>query len=437
MTHCTLEITISEQHQLQCIVIDKKETKHIIKLNNQNDNYLPIRIAFDMNEIIIGKETPNSIDFMKEWIDHPEIFKEYRIRYQNKEYNVISELLFALIINEFKKKIEKDFIIDEIKFTLPTENKEFVNRFKISLDSIDLKGIEFDDSEYNYQNQGDLLENLIEKIDEYNKFKSIIQNRTTLPIDNTKPFTEREYNQLITQFGFQERSRLKLSQLDNYCIFLSSKWFESIEDHINLTKVCKRLKLNMEKFHFNPIPLTETTREYFPFLQTLYQYYQNDNLFLDDERIIAREYPLLMKYVEYKEMRQLEEWTNKKCTEIVFDSDKDNWSENTSVFDSKVINKSNLIILIEDKEGQKFGGYVNEKITGVNTWINDQNAFLFSLNSNGRLNGMMKFNVSNPSRAFMLYPKTSENNILFRFGYKNGFSDIRLNLKDSDRKSVV
>ena len=66
MSHCTLTITISEQYQLQCIVIDENDNNHIIKLNNQNVDYLPIRIAFDMNEIIIGKETTNSIDFMKE-----------------------------------------------------------------------------------------------------------------------------------------------------------------------------------------------------------------------------------------------------------------------------------------------------------------------------------------------------------------------------------
>ena len=185
MSHSILEITISENCQLQFIVIDEKETDHIIKLNNQNDDFIPITIAFDMNEIIIGKETPNSIAFMKEWIDHPEIYKEYQIHYQNKEYNVIAELLFALIINEFKKKIEKEFIIDKTKFTLPTQNKEFFNRFKISLDSIGLKGIQFDDSEYSYEKQGDLLDILIEKNDEYDKFKSIILNRTTLQIDNT------------------------------------------------------------------------------------------------------------------------------------------------------------------------------------------------------------------------------------------------------------
>ena len=78
--------------------VDENDKDHIIKLNNQNDDYLPIRIAFDMNEIIIGKETPNSIDFMKEWIDHPEEFKLYTINYQNNQHTVIAESLFAFDI---------------------------------------------------------------------------------------------------------------------------------------------------------------------------------------------------------------------------------------------------------------------------------------------------------------------------------------------------
>ena len=131
MSHCTLKINISENYQLQCIVVDKNTHNHIIKLNNQNDDYIPIRIAFDMNEIIIGKETPNSIDFMKEWIDSPEIFKEYTIQYQNKEYNVIAELLFALFINEFKKKIEKDYIIDETIVYMPFHHNLLIQRMKI------------------------------------------------------------------------------------------------------------------------------------------------------------------------------------------------------------------------------------------------------------------------------------------------------------------
>ena len=68
-------------------------------------------------------------------------------QYQNKEYDVIAELLFALIINEFKKKIEKEFIIDETIVYLPFHDNRFTNRMKISLEAIKMKGISIEEDE--------------------------------------------------------------------------------------------------------------------------------------------------------------------------------------------------------------------------------------------------------------------------------------------------
>ena len=104
-----------------------------------------------------------------------------------------------------------------------------------------------------------------------------------------------------------------------------------------------------------------------------------------------------------------------KCSEIIFDSNKDYYSKNKSTFDSKIIHKSNLVFIIEDENENKFGGYVNAEIGFTdNQWTTDPRAFLFSLKSNGRLYQPMKFNVSKPSNAFRLYPKSS--NRLFKFG---------------------
>ena len=63
----------------------------------------------------------------------------------------------------------------------------------------------------------------------------------------------------------------KLYELDNnYCLFLASKYFESIEDYKHLELSTTRALNNINKFHYNPIPLTEETRRYFDHLQTLY-----------------------------------------------------------------------------------------------------------------------------------------------------------------------
>ena len=107
----------------------------------------------------------------------------------------------------------------------------------------------------------------------------------------------------------------------------------------------------------------------------------------------------------------------------MFDSNKDDWSQNTSVFGDKIFNKSNLIFIIEDTNNNKFGGYVSISVNKYNHWFNDSNSFVFSLKSNGRINGMKKFNIVNTTNTFRVDAKTS-NSYLFIFG---GGYDIRVN----------
>ena len=132
---------------------------------------------------------------------------------------------------------------------------------------------------------------------------------------------------------------------------------------------------------------------------------------------------------DMNEMKQLEEWTKKKCEEVVFDSITDNWSVNTSVFDDRILNKSNLIFIIEDTNNNKFGGYISSTIDKENSYINDSNAFVFSLKSNNRNKEMKKFNISDSSNAFYLYDK-SDSRI---FGFGRGH-DICMKKKDSSSK---
>ena len=57
----------------------------------------------------ISKDSEKSIHFMKHWFENPNDYSPFNITFQNKEYDLINEMLFALIINEFKKKVEKDY----------------------------------------------------------------------------------------------------------------------------------------------------------------------------------------------------------------------------------------------------------------------------------------------------------------------------------------
>ena len=111
--------------------------------------------------------------------------------------------------------------------------------------------------------------------------------------------------------------------------------------------------------------------------------------------------------LEKNELKQLEEWTNKKCSEVIFDSNKDDWSTNTSVFDSKIKNKSNLVFIVEEENNNKFGYYFNGTVNTNGSDMKAQGSFMFTLKSNGRINGMYKFEEKSNVSGLQLYQKSS------------------------------
>ena len=118
-----LKIIITNTFTIQCFIIDQQGNQTPINLKENN------------------KEESNH--FIKEWFYYPELFTLYKIQIQNKEYSVIAEVLFAFIINEFKQIIEKKWIINSVTIELPKDNKLLLERIKISLEAIGMKGIEF------------------------------------------------------------------------------------------------------------------------------------------------------------------------------------------------------------------------------------------------------------------------------------------------------
>ena len=101
-------------------------------------------------------------------------------------------------------------------------------------------------------------------------------------------------------------------------------------------------------------------------------------------------------------MKQIEEWSSTTFKEVIFDSDVDKWSQNTSVFGERVFEKQQLTFIIEDNGGNVFGGFVNQKIRFYRylengEWkggtVRDPHTFTFSLESNGRLEQPTKFTI--------------------------------------------
>ncbi|ELP95314.1 hypothetical protein EIN_353060 [Entamoeba invadens IP1] len=69
--------------------------------------------------------------------------------------------------------------------------------------------------------------------------------------------------------------------LSGYHIMIVSKYFKTIKDFINLELVSKKFRGNMEKFHFNPIPLNYTTIRYFPKIETLHLWNRKEENFFN------------------------------------------------------------------------------------------------------------------------------------------------------------
>ena len=107
------------------------------------------------------------------------------------------------------------------------------------------------------------------------------------------------------------------------------------------------------------------------------------------------------------EKKQLQRWTRKKCGEVLFDSEKDDWSRNTSVFDDRVVNRSHLTFVIEEITGNKFGYYFNGTVNTIGSWIKSTGSFQFSLKSNGRLDGMYNFYQKDSCSGLHVFGKSN------------------------------
>ena len=447
-----LEFQIIEEEKIKCLLTSSKYKNHIMKLPNQQNDYLLLTLLFEMNEIIIGNETTNSIHFMKDIINNPDEYKEYQIQYKEKHYSLFAEVLFALIIYQFKRILEKEWIIDCVKLdTQCISNTKSIERLYISLEALQLpiktKEYQINDThlQLQYQQQGELLNEIIELFEEYQKGKYLLeraeslqsnnQKKQLLTVDSSLLFTRKTIYQIGLQFTCKEKTAMKLYSLDNYCIFLSSKYCLSLEDHINLAFVCKRLQFNMDKFHYNPISLTDKTRKYFPNIETLHLYEPTDKPFSSENTGRIIQIILSPSCLPPNHLHQLEEWIGLKYKEILFDSNKDNWNKHSSIFNKRISGKKQIVFLIETEDGEKFGYYLNTEIGTIErerkNWSKtDNKSFEFNLQSNGRLQQPMKFEIKDLEEGgYELFEKSTRCGNLITFG------DILLHKEDKKNES--
>ena len=93
--------------------------------------------------------------------------------------------------------------------------------------------------------------------------------------------------------------------------------------------------------------------------------------------------------------------------------------------------RKNLLFIIEDEKGRKFGGYVNAEITKSHEWIYDEHAFVFTLVNNDKIEPEM-FPCKDPSHAFMSSDRNTQNFLLLMGGQDNPFAGEDITLRKSD-----
>ena len=78
------------------------------------------------------------------------------------------------------------------------------------------------------------------------------------------------------------------------------------------------------------------------------------------------------------EMNEVEETIGKKISELIFDSKCCDWSRHNTVFPDLLLNRQNLLILIENYNNQQIIVYLKKKITEIENMIEDDHLTIFS-----------------------------------------------------------
>ena len=155
-----------------------------------------------------------------------------------------------------------------------------------------------------YEEQEELLIEIVENQNKYFYFKqqlertkevlrslprnSIREKDYLLEMNPNESYTEDKMKEISMHFTTKEKEKMKLYKLDNYCVMIAAKYFESIDDFMNLELGCKRYRGTIDKFHYNPIPITPSIIPIFTHLRTLNLYSPNDEM-IQSESIIAYE----------------------------------------------------------------------------------------------------------------------------------------------------
>ena len=319
----TIQLTIqkfSNEFYFRISVVDINNSKtNIILQENDSEDY-SLRFTHQNNDI----------HFINDLINNPFDYKLYTINYEEKEYQVIAEVLLSSLFDDFIKKIKKEFIINKLIIKLPneenqkeneTKNKMVKERIKVSLDAIGLTEIEISEEiSFDYEEQGNILNELLEKKETNENKQKMISKAKEFQLEEKMEAIDINKNDIETElqqkFTLQQRREMKLYNLDNYCIFIASRYFESLDDHINLMKVSRRMRGNMEKFHYNPISISKQIANFFPNVET--QHIYQEEKYLTKGRIAFYVDWNRFTYSETQQIKQMNEGKNIEFKNVIW-----------------------------------------------------------------------------------------------------------------------
>ncbi|EDR24570.1 hypothetical protein EDI_313320 [Entamoeba dispar SAW760] len=210
-----------------------------------------------------------------------EIYISYGLVNRKNNKKIIGILENKIISNENQEKVKQEIIgMIALSQREYSENKIisfFGNTYGITSEEIKKHGInDFEikkheiDEELYCKAAAMIPENNIEE-DELLQQREVIKK-----INSLNTTAEQQNNENVNNI-----KRMKLGCNE---IMTTSMYFNDIKDFINLEIGIKRFQGNMERFHFNPIPLNEHSRKFFPNIETFYIYIISDEEF-DDGRI--------------------------------------------------------------------------------------------------------------------------------------------------------
>ena len=201
-------------------------------------------------------------------------------------------------------------------------------------------------------------------------------------------------NEIKKEIKEQKENFIKINQTINNLIEISI---------IEFKKEIKREKEEIEKLE----------KEYEEYENKMKEYEIN---------LIGKKYE-----IKKEEKRNIEKWSKLKMKEIIFDSKINNWSKHKSELNQVIMNKSNLVFLIETNENIKFGGFISSKINKINTFIGDEKVFIFTFKDNKP----MKYDIKKEKKSIAFCLWNTLNDYLFNIG--NHDIDIS---KDNNLSSI-